>query len=47
MPVPVKEIEQHWQTTFSAIHLATLVLIIKKYALKNRVLAIRKSGSLL
>ncbi|HGY5136548.1 MAG: hypothetical protein E6997_11630 [Citrobacter sp.] len=38
----VKEIEHHWQTTFSAIHLATLVLIIKKYALKNRVVGDKK-----
>ncbi|MEE3652300.1 MULTISPECIES: PRD domain-containing protein [unclassified Brenneria] len=29
-------IEQHYQTTFSPIHLATLVLILKKYELQNR-----------
>ncbi|MEX3020146.1 hypothetical protein AB4K05_11175 [Kluyvera sp. STS39-E] len=31
------EIEHHWQMSFSAIHLATLVLILKKHELKNRV----------
>lgn len=30
-------IEQHYQTTFSPIHLATLVLILKKYELQNRI----------
>lgn len=35
----VSEIEKGWQTTFSAIHLATLVLITKKYELKNRVVS--------
>ena len=35
----VKEIEDNWQTSFSAIHLATLVLIIKKYELKTRVVS--------
>ncbi|QTF07212.1 hypothetical protein HC231_04145 [Brenneria izadpanahii] len=29
-------IEQHYQTIFSPIHLATLVLILKKYELQNR-----------
>ena len=33
----LNEIELHWQMSFSAIHLATLVLIIKKHELKNRV----------
>lgn len=35
----LKEIEARWQTPFSAIHLATLVLIIKKHELKNRVVS--------
>lgn len=33
----LREIESCWQMSFSAIHLATLVLIIKKHELKNRV----------
>lgn len=33
----LKEIEACWQTSFSAIHLATLVLILKKHELRNRV----------
>lgn len=33
----VQEIEHRWQTSFSAIHLATLVLIVKKHELRNRV----------
>ncbi|MGL5422862.1 MAG: hypothetical protein ACRDAJ_07785 [Serratia fonticola] len=30
-------IAQHYQTTFSPVHLSTLVLILKKYELQNRV----------
>ena len=35
----ISEIEKSWQTAFSPIHLATLVLITKKYELKNRVVS--------
>lgn len=30
-------IAQHYQTTFSTVHLSTLVLILKKYELQNRI----------
>lgn len=33
----IAPIEQHYRTTFSPVHLATLVLILKKYELQNRV----------
>ncbi len=35
----VREIETHWQIHFSEVHLATLVLIVKKYALQNRLIS--------
>ena len=35
----LEKIERGWQTSFSPIHLATLVLIIKKHELKNRVVS--------
>ncbi|WP_312953369.1 hypothetical protein [Superficieibacter sp.] len=35
-------IEQRWQIRFSAAHLATLVLIVKKFELRNRVLSERR-----
>lgn len=34
--VEVREIEQAWAVNFSPVHIATLVLILKKYELQNR-----------
>lgn len=36
------EMETHWGITFSSVHVATLVLIIKKFELQNRVVGERK-----